>query len=454
MNKAHPASGSHGETPYRDTHLDRIFDELFPICRSITGPGLRASLDIFGKYMPLRREFIPTGTQIFDWTVPPEWHIHSATLTGPDGTAIADFSEHNLHIVNYSEPVNRKLALDELRPKLHSLPQLPTAIPYVTSYYQRDWGFCLPHNTVETLMDGLYHARIDSEYIDGGVDIAHCKLEGESEREILLSSYLCHPSMANNELSGPLVLLGLYHRLRSWKRRRYTYRFVLHPETIGSLCFLHLYQEHLRENLEAGLVLTCLGGPREGLSYKLSRSGEGLLDRVILHQSTQGQALRIRPFTPVYGSDERQYCSPGFNFPVGNIAKTPYAAYSGYHTSLDNKDFMGIDSIIDSIDRIEQLLINAETGSTYINKSPYGEPQLSKYNLYPSTNSAHAREKSSDDKADGRKRLELILHTLSHCDGRQSMVELASQLDIDLDEFRQIVEILEDNGLIEHRQPE
>jgi aminopeptidase-like protein len=436
---------------YSDNMLGAIFDELFPICRSITGPGLRDSLDILGRYMPLQRHQVASGSAVFDWTVPPEWHIRSACLTGPDGRVVVDFADSNLHVVNYSEPVDRILSLDELKPHLHTLPQLPDAVPYVTSYYKRSWGFCLPHAQLEQLPEGEYHAHIDSAFVDGGVDYAHCVLAGDSEREILLSSYLCHPSLANNELSGPLVLLGLYHRIRQWPRRRYSYRFLINPETIGSLCFLHDHHEHLADVLEAGVVLTCLGGPADRLSYKASRKGDGLLDRVFSRLAEERHVLDVRPFTPEHGSDERQYCSPGFNLPVGNIVRSAYGDYPGYHNSLDTKAFMGIDRLLDSIDRIESWLKLAEVGATYVNCRPYGEPHLGKYDLYPHTNSAHTWNRSSDLLSDGRKRLGLILQTLSHCDGSEPIVALSGRLGIELADFAPIVEILERNGLLRHQ---
>jgi aminopeptidase-like protein len=435
---------------WSDQMLDAIFDELFPICRSISGPGLRQSLDIMARYMPLERSQVASGSRVFDWTVPPEWHVRAARLTGPDGRVVADFAANNLHLVNYSEPVDRVLPLAELRGHLHSLPHLPEAVPYVTSYYRRNWGFCLAHAELERLPQGDYHAFVDSAFVDGGVDYAQCRLPGESEREILLSSYLCHPSMANNELSGPLVLLGLYHRIRQWPRRRYSYRFLINPETIGSLCFLHGHHEHLARHLEAGLVLTCLGGPRDSLSYKCSRRGDGLFDRVFARLAAAGHGIEVRPFTPESGSDERQYCSPGFNLPVGNMVRTAYGDYPGYHNSLDDKAFMGIDRLVDAIDRIEQLLELAEVGATYVNCRPYGEPQLGRYDLYPSTNGAHTWTCSSDTLGDGRRRLGLILQTLSHCDGTAPMVELSDRLGVGLAEFAPIVEILERNGLLRH----
>src|SRR5258708_4320996 len=249
--------------------MDALFDELFPICRSITGPGLRRSLAVFRRYMPLKIEGVPSGSQVFDWTVPPEWRIRSARLTGPDGNIVADLEESNLSVINYSAPVDAWLTLAELREHLHTLPSLPAAIPYVTSYYNRRWGFCLPYTRLQALREGAYHARIDSEFVPGAVEFGQCVLPGETEAEIGFSSYLCHPSLANNELSGPLARLAVYDRLSEWPRRRFTYRFILNPETIGSLCYLSRHGNRLRRTMAAGLGLTCLAGPSEKLSYQL-----------------------------------------------------------------------------------------------------------------------------------------------------------------------------------------
>ena len=301
-------------------------------------------------------------------------------------------AQSNLHVVSYSEPVDRQLSLDELRPHLHSIPKLPQAIPYVTSYYRRTWGFCLPHATLERLPAGTYHALIESEFVDGHVVLGSCVLPGESAGEVLLSSYLCHPSLANNELSGPLVLWGLYRRLAAWPRRRFTYRFLLNPETIGSLCYLWLHGSEMRERMVAGLVLTCLGGPSPTLSYKASRRGDSLLDRTVQYlREETSLAIQRRPFDPTSGSDERQYGSPGFNLPVGQMARTVYNTYPGYHNSLDTKEFMGIGPLVESINEIEALLATLELAGTFRNLSPYGEPQLGKRRPVPASQQpAHA----------------------------------------------------------------
>ncbi len=432
--------------------LDAIFDELFPIMRSITGPGILQSMEIFGRYMPLAVETVPSYTQVFDWQVPPEWHFRKAKLVGPDGSVIADTAVSNLHVVNYSEPIDRQVSLEELDRHLHSLPGHPDAIPYATSYYKRDWGFCIPHRVRQGLKPGNYHALIDSSFVEGGVPFAHCTLAGESKAEIMLSSYLCHPSLANNELSGPLVLLGLYQRIASWPRRRYSYRFLLNPETIGSLCYLYKYGAHLKQNLVAGLVLTCLGGPSETLSYKMSRGGRSLIDQLMQRLSARGE-LVLRKFVPTGGSDERQYCSPGFNLPVGQISRTVYGGYAAYHTSMDDKAFMTIAAVERSIDEIERILRTVEISGAFQNLAPYGEPQLGPRGLYPNLNAASTRKNSDDGLLDGRTFLNRTLIVLNYSDGEHTMLEIADLAECSVEECRPVVERLEEVGLLKLAWP-
>ncbi|MCP4595915.1 DUF4910 domain-containing protein [Neptuniibacter sp.] len=430
--------------------LSQCFDSLFPICRSITGPGLEQSIALFKEYMPLQIEKIPTGTQVFDWEVPPEWHFKRARLWGPNGEVVCDTNESNLHVVNYSEPVNRSIELEELQKHLHSIPSLPEAIPYVTSYYNRSWGFCLPHKQRQELQPGTYKVEIDSSFFhEGGVPFAHCTIVGESSREILLTSYLCHPSLANNELSGPLVLLGLHNRIQQWSKRRFSYRFLLNPETIGSLCFLSKYYRHLQSNLEAGLILTCVGGPESNLKYKSSRMANSLFDSYVSYLADHNPTIwKALPFNPLGGSDERQYCSPGFNLPMGQISRTTYGQYDGYHNSLDTKEFMDIKQLIKTIDQLEAFLLDAEIAGKPLNLSPYGEPQLGKRGLYPNVNSPNNWRNSSDRMHDDRKVLNAILTILNLADGEHSILEIANLLDLPLDDLRPIIEKLESENLI------
>lgn len=431
--------------------LNQLFDELFPLMRSISGPGIEKSIDIFGRYMPLNITKIRTGTKVFDWTVPPEWHFKQAKLFDPEGNVVCDAEVNNLHVVNYSEPVDMEITLKELEAHLHSIPELPTAIPYVTSYYKKTWGFCLAHNDRMKLQSGKYRAIIDTEFIEGGVPFAQCFLEGESTKEILISSYLCHPSLANNELSGPLVLLGLYNRIKKWNKRRYSYRFLLNPETIGALCFLHVHSKELKKNLVSGLILTCVGGPSKQLKYKSSRLKDSLVNNVFKYdKKVTSMPIEVVPFTPVRGSDERQYCSPGFNLPIGQISRTTYGNYDGYHNSLDTKDFMKIDSLIESIETIEQILKYIEVCGNPVNIQPFGEPQLGKRNLYPNMNSNRTRKNSEDTLVDGRTQLNRILLILNMADGENSLIDIANKSGCSVDDLIPILLELEKKELIKY----
>ncbi len=427
--------------------LDIYFDRLWPICRSITGAGLRQSLSILKEVIPIDVISKPSGEKVFDWEVPREWVINDARLESPDGKVYCEFKNSNLYIVNYSVPVNRELEFDELRPHLYSIPNLPSAIPYITSYYKDNWGFCLPHSLLEKLpRNGKYKCFIDSDHINGSLDYGHFLLEGGfSNKEVLLSSYLCHPSLANNELSGPLVMMGLYERISRWESRRFNYRFYCGPETIGSLCFLKDFGNILQKNLVLGLVLTCLGGKiNSNLSVKLPRSQTSFASIFLSNQND----FRFRSFTPCGGSDERQFCSPGFNLPVANICRDVYGDYDGYHNSLDNKDSMTIESLTRSIDRIELLLKDFELSYPYSRINSYGEPQLGKRGLYPNINSSFTSKNSSDTIFDGRILRDSIMWLLSYADGQHSLEEVSQISDMPLDALRLAAIKLIDKGLI------
>ena len=433
--------------------LNKSFDDLFPIFRSITGPGIEYSINYFKKFMPLELEKTSTGEKVFDWIVPQEWHCNRARLFDPNGNIVCDTFESNLHVLNYSEPVDKILELHDLEKHLYSLPGLPEAIPYVTSYYKRAWGFCISHKVREGLRPGKYRVLIESKFSNGGVPFATCLLKGESEREIMLTSYLCHPSLANNELSGPLVLLLLYLRLSSSKKRRYSYRFVLTAETIGTLCFLNKYQKTLDNRLESGMVITCIGGPNDRLRYKASRRGNTLFDnlakRISLEKDQLTMKLDYEDFSPCGGSDERQYCSPGFNLPMGQMARTVYGQYDGYHNSLDNKESMSIDALIESADALEDFLSLAEVSGHPVNLYPYGEPQLGKRGLYPNINSEETRGNySGDQNLDGRAQLEAIQIILNMADGSNNMDKIANCCGQTIRNLESVVKLLEEKKLI------
>lgn len=394
--------------------MEKTFDRLWPLHRSLAGPGFVASLDVLGGIMPHERLLFPTGTQVLDWTVPSEWHPREAYFLAPDGRRCADIRENTLHLLGYSAPFRGRVSLAELREHLHTRPDLPEAVPYATSYYSPRWGFCIPHALLETLPEGDYEVVIDTELVPGHVTVAEAVLPGEGAEEILLSSYLCHPAMANNELSGPLVLSYLYEQVRRLPRRRYTYRFVLLPETIGSICLLSLRGEHLVRHLRAGLMLTCLGDAG-AFTYKRSRRGGALVDRAAEAVLAARGPHRLLAFDPADGSDERQYCSPGFNLPVGTLSRSIYGQYREYHTSLDNKAFMDFGSMAQSVAVALEVLQALEANHAPVNLSPRGEPQLGKRNLYPTLSAETSLAQAQ----------QAVMWLLNYGDGEHDLLEIS-----------------------------
>ena len=362
--------------------IEQLFDELWPICRSITGDGLRESFNILQKIIPLKLHEVPSGTQVFDWTVPEEWNINEAYIITPDGEKIADFKVNNLHVVNYSIPVDKELTFEELDTHLYYKEDLPQAVPYITSYYKKRWGFCLKYDTYKDLpRDGIYRVKIDSSLQKGSLTYGDLLLPGELEEEILFSSYLCHPSMANNELSGPITLAFLYHELKKIKNRKYSIRFVIAPETIGAICYLQNNKEELLNKVKAGFVLTCCGD-NGSITYKKTRREQSITDRITEHVlGNSDQNFDTLPFDPL-GSDERQYSSPGFNLSVGVMMRTPFSKYPQYHTSLDNKSLMNFDKMVDLIKVIGDIVKSFDLNAPYVNQIKYGEPFLGKRNLF------------------------------------------------------------------------
>ena len=360
------------------------FDRLWPLFRSITGDGVRQTLDILSELVPMEKHEIPSGTNVFDWTVPQEWVVREAFVLAPNGKRILDIARNNLHLLNYSIPFRGDVSREELDQHLHSLPELPQAIPYVTSYYEPRWGFCLSQDQRDSLPEGTYQVVIDTDHIDGSLTYGEAVLPGTESAEVLISSNVCHPSLANNELSGPLVSAFLYRRLESMKERRLTYRFVFIPETNGCIAFLSARGQQLRDNLTAGYSVTCIGDDAP-FTYKRSRAGNSLADRAALYILSQedGIGSSILDFFPDGGSDERQYCSPGFNLPVGSLMRSMYLKYPEYHTSLDNRDFISFQAMSRSIDVYCRVMQALDVNQTYLNLMPWGEPQLGKRGLYP-----------------------------------------------------------------------
>lgn len=418
--------------------IEKYFDRLWPICRSITGDGLRESLKILSEILPLEITEILSGTEVFDWVIPKEWNIRDAYILSPTGEKIADFKTNNLHVVNYSIPVDKELSFDELRPHLHTIEEMPDAIPYITSYYKETWGFCIEYNTLKLLpREGKYKVVIDSTLESGSLTYGECVLKGTTDKEILFSTYLCHPSMANNELSGPLATAFLYRELAKMKKRKYTYRFLFAPETIGVIAFLHGRGEHLKKNLEAGYVLTCCGDPG-ALTYKKSKRDDAVADQLAQHilrfHTTQFSVL---PFS-VGGSDERQYCSPGFNLPVGSLMRTPYQRFIEYHTSLDNKSFISFDALAEIVGVYSKIVEAFELNGYYFNKIQYCEPQLGKRGLYP----------SSVDPLFDRQELHRMLHFLSYTDGKTDLLQIAEKRNESILLYREIIEKCRNAGLV------
>jgi aminopeptidase-like protein len=418
--------------------LEKYFDRLWPICRSISGDGLRESFKILQEIIPLELLEVKSGTQVLDWAVPKEWNIREAYILTPQGEKIADFRVNNLHVVNYSTPIHQKMAWSELQPHLHTLPEKPEAIPYLTTYYKERWGFCLSHNQYSTLPhEGEYTVVIDSTLSEGAITLGHLVLPGSSDEEIFFSSYLCHPSMANNELSGPLALAFLYAQIASIPNRKYTYRFIIAPETIGVIAYLNLFGEHMKSKTRAGYVLTCLGD-RGHYNYKRSKRSNSIADKVAEHVLRfQEEKYAIREFS-VGGSDERQYCSPGYNLPVGSLMRSVYHEFPEYHTSLDNKDFISFEHLEKTVSTYTKIVETFEGDLFYTGTVQHGEPMLGKHGMYPSSSTPDVN----------RNEVMKLMHFLTYADGQTSLLDIAEKMNLPLLEFQEIARKCLDKVLV------
>lgn len=409
--------------------------ELFPLNRSLTGKGTDQTLEYLKNLLPdLEIKSINSGEKVFDWVVPQVWNIEKGYIKSVKGEILIDFENSNLHVMGYSTPIRGVMSKDELSKHVHMLPDQPTAIPYVTSYYKEDWAFCMSMIQWESLGDGPFEVLIDSKLESGQLNYGELYLPGKVDQEILFSSYVCHPSMANNELSGPVVLTKLMQEIRNLPSRHYSYRAIFVPETVGSIIFLCRNLDHLRRNLIAGWVLTCLGDAGE-FSYIPSRLGNTYADKITLENFGELQ----EPFKEYSwldrGSDERQYCAPGVDLPVCSVTKTKYGEYPEYHTSLDDLDFICAKGLSESLELFLQIVHLLERNRTpKINT--LGEPQLGKRDLYPNTsikNNTNIRE---------------FMNVISLFDGKHNLKEIAKSLNIFEDEVLSIVEILDSHGLI------
>jgi aminopeptidase-like protein len=427
------ADSARTETGRRLHDLARV---LQPLPRSITGNGVRETLRILGDDLDLELVEVASGTAAFDWTIPDEWNLAEAWIRGPDGRTIVDVRDSTLHVVGYSTPIHETLSLEELSAHLHSDPGRPDWIPYRTSYYARDWGFCLPHRLRESLVDGDYEILVDATLEPGSLTYGEVLLPGAEPAEVLISAHCCHPWMCNDNLSGLVVAAELGRRLRA-AEHRLSYRLLFAPGTIGALAWLAANRSSL-DNIRAGLVLTCLGDPGPP-TYKRSRRGDALVDRaashVLQHRNPPGST---RPFSPT-GYDERQYCSPGFNLPVGCLMRTPWGEFPQYHTSADDLDFVTPDALADSVEVCLEIIGILEANATALNLSPFGEPQLGRRGLYASLGGLS--EKRDVEQAQ--------LWVLNLGDGAHDLLGIAEASGLPFRAVRLAAERLRDAGLLE-----
>ncbi|MDQ0833966.1 aminopeptidase-like protein [Streptomyces achromogenes] len=415
--------------------MHALVERLYPLCRSITGDGVRATLDIVGEYVPLRVHEVPTGTRVLDWTVPQEWNIRDAYIADAAGKRVVDFAASSLHVLGYSVPVSATMPLDELRGHLHTLPDHPSWVPYRTSYYKPEWGFCLAQETLDALPDGDYEVRVDSTLADGHLTYAEHVVPGQVADEVIVSCHVCHPSLANDNLAGIAVATYLARSLAE-RTPYYTYRFIFAPGTIGAITWLARNAERV-ERVKHGLVLAC-AGDRGHLTYKQSRRGDAEIDRVLRHVLTaSGRPHDIKEFTP-YGYDERQYCSPGFDLGVGSLSRTPYAGYPEYHTSADDPGFVSPEAMQDTLDVCLEAFGVLDRNRRYVNLSPYGEPQLGRRGLYDSLGG----------RSDAKEAQLAMLWVLSLSDGEHSLLDVAERSGLPFDTVAAAAGALHDAELI------
>ncbi|GAA4589180.1 DUF4910 domain-containing protein [Planotetraspora phitsanulokensis] len=415
--------------------MHALVERLYPLCRSITGDGVRRTLEIVGETIPLQVHEVPTGTEVLDWTVPKEWNIRDAYVKDPSGAKVIDFAESNLHVVGYSVPVSATMSLDELRGHLHTLPAQPDLVPYRTSYYRETWGFCLRENTLAALPGGQYEVLIDSTLADGHLTYGEHVVEGEVADEVLISCHVCHPSLANDNLAGIAVATRLAARLAE-NRPHFTYRFLFMPGTIGAITWLAL-NRHRVDRVRAGLVLAC-AGDSGALTYKRSRRGDAEIDRAVEQVlRTSGREHTVIDFSP-YGYDERQFCSPGFNLGVGSLTRTPYAGYPEYHTSGDNPDFVSPEAMTDTLETCWEVLRVLEANRRYTNLSPYGEPQLGRRGLYGSLGG----------RSDTQQAQMAMLWVLNLSDGDHDLLDVAERSGLPFPLVAEAAAALHDAGLL------
>ena len=415
--------------------MHQLMARLFPICRSITGDGVRETLRIISDIIPLTIQEVPTGTAAFDWAVPKEWNIRDAYIADENGNKIVDFRKNNLHVVGYSVPVDKWITLPELQEHLYSLPEQPNAIPYVTSYYKERWGFCISHDERAKLKDGKYHVYINSTLEEGSLTYGECLLKGEPEQEVFLSTYVCHPSMANNEMSGPVVTAFIAKWLLSLPRK-YTYRIIFIPETIGSITYLSRNLDTMKKNVLAGFNISCVGDDR-AYSYVASRYENTLADKVASNVLSLKHPKFIKYSFLDRGSDERQYCSPGVDLPLVTLSRSKYGEYPEYHTSLDNLDIVTPEGLLGGYELIQDC-INIIENNRVFRVNCYGEPQLGKRGLYPNLSTKNSGAS-----------VETMMDFIAYADGNNDLLQISNIIRKPVREIVPIAEKLLEAGLLE-----
>ena len=423
-------------------HIDNVgiqmyslMERLFPICRSLTGDGNRETLNIIKEYIPIELKEEQSGEKVFDWEIPNEWNIKDAYVKDSDGIKVVDFKENNLHVLGYSEPFEGKIKLEELNKHLFSLPDQPDLIPYVTSYYEKRWGFCLTHNQRKKLKKGIYEVKIDSTLEPGHLTYGELIINGLSDKEIFISTYICHPSMANNELSGPVVATYLADHIQKAGKPYYTYRFIFIPETIGSIVYLSNHYKELAKKVKAGYVITCIGDSGK-FSYLQTRSENQLVDRVTIHVLKHSKKeFNIYDFLS-RGSDERQYNAPGIDLPIGSLMRTKHGEYPEYHTSGDNLDIITPQSLKDSLEMYEMVIDVFENNHKY-KTTVLCEPQLGKRGLYPTISTKKTDEHILD-----------MMNIIAYCDGDHDLLWIAEKMGKPISDIFPVVDSLINHGII------
>ena len=424
-----------GTTGPAGADLHRFIAELHPICRSITGDGVRETLGYIAEHIPIEVHEVPSGTNVLDWTVPPEWNIRGAWVRDTNGQTIVDFDDSNLHVVSYSAPIRARVSREELAEHVHTLPNWPDRTPYRTSYYHETWGFCMPHRTFEGLLEEEYDVFIDSSLEPGSLTYGECCLPGDTEDEVLVSCHVCHPSLCNDNLSGIAVATFLASELAR-RPRRYTYRFLFVPGTIGSITWLARNAENVHR-IRHGFVLAGVGDAGD-LNYKRSRRGDAVVDRAVEHVlKHRGADYGIEDFSP-YGYDERQFCSPGYDLPVGCLMRTPWGTYPEYHTSADDLDFVRPDRLADSLEACLSVVEVLEGNRRFQNSSPHGEPQLGRRGLYDSIGG----------RVSSKNGLLAVLWVLNQSDGEHDLLAIADRAELEFGVIRRAADLLMEHGLL------